>query len=282
MQQVVIIGGGNGGTAILKTLLATANISVLGLSDPNQRAEGIRVARENGIPTSADFREFVRIPEKKLVIDATGVEAVKNTLHEFENEDNIIVGPDVALLIMHIVEEREALNRELASSSSSLVKFIQDGVAQLEVLNTENARTLQEAVSQVNELTEATHNSQALLKETNKILAMIGNLADQTKMLGLNAAIEAARAGEFGRGFSVVADSIRELADDSIKSSNKVSDILKQIDRAVLSTNELVDKVVEDIRSLETSQGQLTQELHATLEEMNDTAEHLHRLANQA
>jgi methyl-accepting chemotaxis protein len=70
-------------------------------------------------------------------------------------------------------------------------------------------------------------------------LELIKNIADQTKMLGLNAAIEAARAGDAGRGFGVVAEEIRKLSDESRQTVNQIRDFSEQIREKVAGAQKL-------------------------------------------
>ncbi|MCM0624224.1 methyl-accepting chemotaxis protein [Lysinibacillus sp. OL1_EC] len=107
--------------------------------------------------------------------------------------------------------------------------------------------------------------------EINRILQVINAIAGQTDLLALNAAIEAARAGEHGKGFSVVAEEVRKLAEESAKSTNQIAAIIDTVVKDTVKAGDAMQNVVAAVQTNTQYLDANKQALDAILQHINDT-----------
>lgn len=181
------------------------------------------------------------------------------------DEDNNQV---VCTLGMALPKQNARLLREVSHQLSQELEGLSSVVLEL-------ATTAGQINSNEQELNEVILNINNFSADIDEVLGLITLIADETKMLGLNAAIEAAHAGQSGKGFGVVAAEIRKL---SLESKNTVLKIKGFVQNIKKSIEEAMGKSTNTLRSCE-EQAAATEEISASVQEIASVADRLANLA---
>lgn len=221
--------------------------------------------KEGRVAYSAIRTKKLAVQELDASVHGVPVIIMSNPCFDEDDSNSVVATLNIALPKTTAVKLR-TVSTNLDKGLGEIAAVLQQLAASASQITT-NEQELHGNVKEIFSLSE----------EINQVLGFIKQIADETKMLGLNAAIEAARAGDAGRGFGVVAEEIRKLSDqskDTVVQIRHLTDNIKNKLTETTNNSELT------LRSSE-EQAAATQEITASIEEITSMAEELERMARE-
>ncbi|MEL3962773.1 methyl-accepting chemotaxis protein [Lysinibacillus endophyticus] len=206
----------------------------------------IRTIDDSSQKLTLSSEEMSMTAEHNTTMTETLTEAIQGIMYGANRQVDII--SNAADTIKEMSNEILQISKnieEVSSSSEFATKTSINGREQLE-----------HAIKQMEQIKSTQYHSSEVIKdlgeksnEINEIVVMITDIADQTNLLALNAAIEAARAGEYGKGFAVVSEEVRKLAEQSGDAASRIASLIQEIQmktkdamETMVNSNQEVDK----------------------------------------
>lgn len=251
---------------------------------------------EGGVIAVADKEKYVKKQgSKKFDIEQLQIgtpvragsvqaEAVKQGKLVLQEVDESVYGFPVLGAAAPLIDEENgavvgsfslAIPRKLAKELKTVANSLDQGLTGVSAAIQQITAATTDIGNNQSNLHEEIGKVKGQLENINSVMGFIKEIADETKMLGLNAAIEAARVGDAGRGFGVVAEEIRKLSEESKKTVVQIKQLTKEIEQ---SMNQTADASQSTLAVVEETSAAV-EEVNATIEEMTSMG---NRLASTA
>ena len=259
-------------------------IPALGRKDEiGQIASSVQVFKENAV-------EKVQLEKRQIENERRAVEEKNRAMEELAGSFDKQVGGVISSLssaatqLQSTAESMRAIADKTAQSSSTVassaeeassnVATVASAMEEMSVSSNEIASQVVSASTKSNDTaqnaskaSDTVGNLNGLVENIGEVVTSIKDIAEQTNLLALNATIEAARAGEAGKGFAVVADEVKKLANETAQKTEEIDSRITKIQAATRDSVDAMQRIIDNISDINSSVGGVS----AAVEEQNAT-----------
>lgn len=227
----------------------TANVS----NTIMESAESVSAASSELVITSRNITEVVSHIEAGIEQQAEDAQKCLKKMSDLDEKINYV----------------NISTEQISNFANSTKDIVKNGIVTMDELGDKAKATFSIAKEIIDNIEHLNKESSSI----SEITGTINSIADQTNLLALNASIEAARAGDAGKGFAVVATEIRKLADESMKASQKINEIIVSIQKRTRNTAHTANEAEDIVKSQELA-------LKSTLQVFHNITTHVDGLIN--
>ncbi|WP_158674417.1 globin-coupled sensor protein [Lysinibacillus antri] len=240
------------------------------VKDPNDQLYLIRA-----ITKMCTFEQQLVLEEFENVVEAykVQIQRQKEQISQsiIKSTESLATVSEQTNVTFHLINDQsqEMTSYAMKTAELSISAEEKAKVGKIKIVNQH-----QNMLSIRNTIDDISSNISDLLRVTNDMETIIGivtGIADQTNLLSLNASIEAARAGEYGKGFSVVAEEVRKLSDQTKQSVESVEHLLSKNKEHTINLVDLLERVNEEVQLGEKSMNETEEQFSQILNVVNES-----------